>query len=169
MFNFNLQPGEKILFAYRQAKFVLIKPSIIAFFLFYLPWSFLRKYELFAQFKKLFYFWVILIFLYILNRYILWLINRYIITNKRLVIVLCKNLFHKKISEAPLSKINHISSEKKGIAQTLFNVGNIIIPIIGLSEPLLLKTVKFPERKKDQIWLICEKFGNLSRSQTKIV
>lgn len=157
----NLQQGESILWIYRQTRSVLIKPIIISVILIYLPWNFLHKYEILADYKKILYFWIILLFFYVLNSHILWFLNKYIITNKRIIIIICKNILHKKISEAPLSKIYNLVAEKRGIFESMFNVGSIIVPILGFSEPLLIKKIKFPEKIKDQIWEVSENLKNL--------
>ena len=99
MFNFTLQPGEKLLKIQRQAEIVLVKPVLAVFILIYGPWTFLIKYELQTRFNRILLFWTALIIIYVLYKYVLWLINVYIITDKRLIAINYKSLVHKIVLE----------------------------------------------------------------------
>jgi len=154
MFNFSLQPGEKLLKIQRQAEFVLIKPVLVVFALIYIPWTFLIKYELHIRFRRVLLFWTFLIIAYAIYKYILWLINVYIITDRRLVAINYKSLTHKQINETPIDRIHNISSETKGFVKSLLKIGNVIVQVASLIKPMVLRNLKHPEEIKDFLWSI---------------
>ncbi len=152
MFKLNLLPNEKIIKFFRQSESVLFKPVLIIFLLIYLPWYFLIKYDLVSNYTRLLLFWTILVLFYGVNRYILWLINIGLLTDKRIINIRYKNLFNKKVLEAPLERVLNVSSSRHGFLQTLFGVGSVEIQVAGLPEPMLLKYLASPEKAKDLLW-----------------
>ena len=152
MFKFILQPDEQLLKITRQADAVLIKPTVLVLIFIYTPWAFLIKYELYFRFSKALIFWTLIVLFWAIHKYLLWLINVYIITNKRLISVSYKSLVHKLIQETPLDRIHNISSETHGLIRSLFKIGNVIVQIASLTQPLVLINLKYPEKIKDFLW-----------------
>jgi len=152
MFKFNLQPGERLLQTHRQAEIILAKPLLIILTLIYAPWAFLIKYELQTRFNRLLLFWTIAVFFYAVYKYILWLLNVYIFTDKRLIAVRYKSLIHKVVLETPMERIHNISAETKGFFRSLFSIGDVIVQVASLVQPLVLKNLKYPEKVKDFLW-----------------
>ena len=154
MFKFNLQPGENVLITYRQAEIVLVKPVLMVFVLIYAPWAFLIKYGLLQQSSRILMLWTALIILYALYRYLLWLINAYIITDKRLISVHYLSLVHKVVLETPLDRIQNISFETKGLWRSILKVGNVVVQVASLNQPMVLKNLKNPDAVKDFLWKV---------------
>ena len=152
MFKFDLHPGESLVRIYRRSEWVLAKTVLLVFAAIYLPWTFLIKYDLLVQARRILLLWTFLVLLYALNKYLLWLINSYILTNRRLVVVQYRSLVHKIVSETPLEKILNISYETPGVFAIFLNFGNIKIQLAGTPEPLLLKHLSHPEKTKTAIW-----------------
>lgn len=152
MFKFYLQPNEKLLAIHRQAEIVLIKLVLTVFALIYIPWSFLIKYELHIRFRRLLLVWTAGIVLYALYKYLLWLINVYVITNKRLIAINYKSLIHKIVQETPIDRIHNISSETQGFFKSLLKIGDVIVQVTSLTQPMVLRNLKKPEAVKDFLW-----------------
>lgn len=154
MFSISLKDNEKLIKIYRQTELVLVRPVLEIFALIYIPWTFLIKYDLHIKYRKILLVWTIAIALYAIYRYILWLLNSYVFTNQRLINATYHNIFHKQVIETPLERILNISYQTKGVFQSLFNYGDVVVQIVGLTEALVLKNVRKPSDLKDFIWQI---------------
>lgn len=154
MFKFNLQPNERLLKIHRQAEIVLIKPVLAVFILIYAPWAFLIKYDLHVRFNRILLFWTAVVIIYALYKYVLWLTNVYIITDRRLIAVNYKSLVHKIVLETPIDRIHNISSETKGLIKSMLKIGDVIIQVASLTQPMILKNLKHPEEIKDFLWTV---------------
>lgn len=154
MFNFTLHQDEQIKQIYRQTALVLCKPLLLLFALLYLPGYFLARYELFSQFQHGFYFWAILVLIYAGNKLLLWSLNSYLITSQRLVIVIYRHLFSKQVIETPIERILNISFKRHGFWASMLNFGDVVVQVVGLTEPIVLKRVRHPETIKDYLWQI---------------
>ena len=154
MFKFNLHPGEKVLQTYRQAEIILVRPVLIVFILIYAPWAFLIKYDLIRQSTRWLLLWTALVVLYAFYKYLLWLINAYIVTDKRLISVHYLSLVHKVVLETPLDRIQNISFETKGLWRSLLKVGNVVVQVASLNQPMLLINLKNPDSVKDLLWKV---------------
>ncbi|MCL5666687.1 MAG: hypothetical protein M1383_02855 [Patescibacteria group bacterium] len=163
MFKFDLQENEKLLQMHRQTEWVLVKPVLIIFVLLYLPWYLLAKNEIFYEFDRYFFAWVILVLFYGINRYLLWLLNLVLITNKRVVKVKYLSLFKKEITDALMGQIANTSFATTGFFSSLFHFGKLEIKAMGLNEPLVLQNVREPAKIKSFIAKI-QQFQNASSS-----
>jgi membrane protein YdbS with pleckstrin-like domain len=157
MFKFDLLENEKVVTIYRQTEAVLFKPVLIIFVLIYFPWYFLIKYELVSNYDRLLLFWTFLVLIYALRTYLLWLLNAYIVTDRRLIRIIHKNVFNKKVIETPLERILNVSYQIKGFWQAIFKFGTVEVQAAGLTEPLSLKNVSQPEKVKDFLWKTCNR------------
>ncbi len=154
MFSLNLHQKEEIKQLYRQTSLVLFKPLLWCAVLIYFPCYFLFKYELLGQFKTLLYTWILIILCCALFKIILWALNTYLITNQRLVVVIYKNLFSKQVIETPIERILNISFNKHGFFPSVLNFGDVVVQVVGLTQPITLKKVRQPENTKDYLWQI---------------
>lgn len=157
MFKFDLLENEKTISLVRQSEMVLLKPVLTVFILIYVPWYFLIKYELAANYSRLLFAWTILVFLYAAYKYFLWLLNVNLVTDKRLACIDYKSLAKKRISESPLDRIANISVSTSGTFPALFGFGNVEIQLMNITEPLVFKNVRNPAKIKDLIWNIRNK------------
>ena len=71
--------------------------------------------------------WYLIVFAYILEKFLNWLFNIYIVTDERVVDIDFYNLLYKKVSSASLGRIQDISYKQGGTFATLFNYGDVMI------------------------------------------
>jgi len=75
---------------------------------------------------------------------VIWYFNIFVITNKRVIIVEQKGLFERSVGEVSYGQVVEISYKQKGVAQTLWHFGHVLLTINGAKEPVALKNVKEP-------------------------
>jgi len=75
----------------------------------------------------------------------------WILTNKRLVDVEQKGLFHRDIAELRLEKIEDINIKISGIVGTLFGIGNVEVESAGATKEFSLKHIDHPENARREI------------------
>lgn len=153
MFKIKLRENEKLILASRKTEWVWGKAVLVVFVLIYLPWAFYAKYDLqnITSFRRILLLWTFLVALYALNKYLLWLVNSYLITNRRIISVEYQNLFSKTIEEADLTAVASISCKTRGILESLFKTGSVIITFTNTPLTLELKQVREPENLKEVI------------------
>jgi hypothetical protein len=134
----------------------LAKPAIYISLAIYLPAYFLLKYDLFADYAKLFLVWTLVIIVYMVYRFLMWLINSYVVTDQRLVAIRYLSLFKKQVTECHLSHILNVSYSTTGFFSSLFNFGNVEVRVAGLDHPLVLERLRKPENLKTFLWSLRE-------------
>lgn len=67
-----------------------------------------------------------------------------ILTNQRIIHVLQKGFFSAQISEAELSRIQDVSSDIKGVLETMFGYGDVTIRTASKDSLLVLKRIDDP-------------------------
>ena len=75
--------------------------------------------------------WYFLAFAIALQNILHWYFNVYILTNKRIVDIDFQQLLYRKISSTELSNVQDITYTKGGIAQSLFDYGDLHIQTAG--------------------------------------
>ena len=75
----------------------------------------------------------------------LWALNAFIITDQRVLDFDQKGLFHRVVSATTYNKIQDVSYSTKGIWQSTFKIGNILLQTAGNQANLELKFVANPE------------------------
>lgn len=75
--------------------------------------------------------WYFLTFAIALQNILHWYFNVYILTNKRIVDIDFQQLLYRKISSTELSNVQDITYTKGGIAQSLFDYGDLHIQTAG--------------------------------------
>ncbi len=129
----------------------VFKVLVVLIFI-YAPWAFFIKYELHTRFQRILLIWTAFIIFYAVYQYLLWLINVYIITDKRLIAVNYQSLIHKIVLETPIDRIHNISAETKGLTRSLLKIGDVIVQVASLTQPMVLHNLKHPEEIKDFLW-----------------
>ena len=71
--------------------------------------------------------WYLVSFAFAFEKFLSWYFDVFIITDERVIDIDFNNLLNKKFSEAKLSMIQDITSEVKGVSQTLFDYGTVFI------------------------------------------
>ncbi len=65
--------------------------------------------------------------IFLSREYYMWKYNCFVVTNKKIVDIDQKGLFHKIVSEVPYAKILDVSYQSKGMIQSLLGIGDITI------------------------------------------
>lgn len=75
----------------------------------------------------------------------------YILTNKRIIDIDQKGFFNRSVAETDLEKIQNTKYEMKGLSQTFFNFGNVIIKTAGSQEGIILEKIANPYEVQQKI------------------
>lgn len=84
-----------------------------------------------SSFFGIFLLWYLFVFVVGFQSFLVWYFNLYFLTDRRIVDIDFYQLLYKKISSAELAKIVDVSSTMGGVAQVVFNYGNITIQTAG--------------------------------------
>lgn len=71
--------------------------------------------------------WYLFSFAYVFEQFLFWYFNVYLVTNERVVDIDFRGLLSSDISEAPLDKIEDVTSRVIGFFPLLFRYGDVII------------------------------------------
>lgn len=72
-------------------------------------------------------FWYLATFGFILGNFLIWTFNIFIVTSNRVIDIDFKYLLYKESSESELDKVQDISFVAKGILETVFSFGTVLI------------------------------------------
>jgi hypothetical protein len=89
-------------------------------------------------------FWYLITFAFAFEQFLSWYFNVFIITEERVVDVDFFNLLYKKTSEAKIDMIQDVTVSQIGVAQTLFNYGNVIVQTAAEMPEIELEKVPNP-------------------------
>lgn len=81
---------------------------------------------------------------YIGYHWFVWWNNLYILTNQRVIIIVQRNLWSRRIEDYSLHKIQSVASAVTGPFGALLNHGEISMAVIGLGEKVVLPYVEDP-------------------------
>lgn len=84
----------------------------------------------------------------------IWYYSIMVSTDKRLVIIDQKGTFDRQVSQVSLDKINDISYRKKGLIQTIFNIGTLYIQISGALERTEIYNLLDPARCQKELFAL---------------
>ena len=87
-------------------------------------------------------------FLWLIRNIIIWRSQILIITNQRIIDIDKEGIFQKTVSDIPLTKIQDVFCQTKGIGQTLIRMGNIYITLNDSRTKI--KTGNVPQPQKIQ-------------------
>ena len=88
--------------------------------------------------------WYLFVLAYAFQNFLSWYFNIYIVTDQRVVDMDFFQLLYRKISSAELKQIEDVSSSMGGVAQVIFNYGDIRIQTAGEEEQFLFERVPRP-------------------------
>lgn len=92
--------------------------------------------------------WWLLILLLFYIELISWWLDVWIITTERIIDIEQKSLFHREVSEIPLTKIQDVTLETPGLIASLLHFGNVTVQTAGL-ESFTIREAHYPERVKE--------------------
>lgn len=90
--------------------------------------------------------WYLVTFAFAFEKFLSWYFDVFIITDERVIDIDFNNLLNKKFSEAKIAMIQDITSEVKGVSQTLFNYGTVFVQTAAEVPEITLETVPNPEK-----------------------
>lgn len=123
-----LVEDEEIEFVIVQHPLAKVHLMIVGVLLLFLPF-----FLMFTLFEKgswgvtVFVSLVIIAIIFLLREYYMWKYNCFVVTNKKIVDIDQKGLFHKVVSEVTYAKILDISYQSKGVIQSLLGIGDVTI------------------------------------------
>lgn len=104
--------------------------------------------------------WYLLVFAIALQNILLWYFNVYILTSKRIVDIDFNQLLYRQISSTDLASVQDITYTKGGIAQSLFNYGDLRIQTAGSVPQFEFLKVGDPGAVQKQIERVAEASKN---------
>jgi hypothetical protein len=125
------EPEEEILLILRSHWITNLSWILLAVILSFIPVSLLyipllQSFP--ARFQLMFVIiWYLVLLMFIFEKFLTWFFNITIITDERIIDVDFFNLTTKKVSDAELDKIQDVSFTRKGVFQTIFNFGDILV------------------------------------------
>ena len=75
----------------------------------------------------------------------------WIITNEEIIDVNQAGLFDHQVSRQPLERVQDVSAESKGMAQTFLHFGNVYVQTAGTKEKFIFKKIPNPYKIADKI------------------
>lgn len=78
-------------------------------------------------------------------------LDAWIVTNRRVINIEQNSLFNRTASELPLSVVQDVTSEVKGIVQTVLDFGNVYIQTAGEKDRFVFENIPHPEKIKEEV------------------
>ncbi len=118
--------------------FFAFLPSLVGLFphLVFLPPSFVHV---------LFLAWYVILFGFVLQRFVVWYYNVCIITDERLIDVDFYSLLFKRVSEAKLEHVQDITGASGGVIQSFFDYGDVLIQTAAEVPEIEFERVPHPD------------------------
>ncbi len=91
-------------------------------------------------------FWYMVTLAFALEKFLSWYFDVYIITDERVIDIEFRNLLDKKFSEAKISLIQDVASNVRGISQTMFNYGDVLIQTASAIPEICFEKVPNPDK-----------------------
>lgn len=158
----NLEKDEYIVFEVRKHWFNLVPPAffilaatllpIVGYAIFSsLPVVFESDHNLTVLFLFLYTNWLIVLWVIAFVIWTDYYLDVWIVTNKNLIDVEQKGIFHREISTTRLARIQDVNSEVKGFFQTMFGFGNLSIQNSGSTEQFKIYGIQNPVEVREKI------------------
>ncbi len=161
----NLDPGESIVLEVRRHWFVFISTGLFSFFLAVAP---LFLYGFIISFFKsdifsgtsnvsLFWFfyslWLLVVWMTLFVQWTNYYLDVWYITQKRIIDVEQRGLFHRHVSNLRFDKIQDISIEVRGVLAHLFKFGDVHVQTAGQdSSEFIIRHASHPEKIREAVF-----------------
>ncbi|MFA4930447.1 MAG: PH domain-containing protein [Patescibacteria group bacterium] len=143
----HIREGEEIISVIRKFPLVFFWPGLWSAAFIIAPFFFLVPLWQWERWGVLVFFMLLGIGMYIAIRtVVVYSLNVFIITTDRIIDMDQVGFFSKTVSETTYDKVQDVSYTIKGISQTLFHYGNVVIQTAGQQVNLELTSVKHPEK-----------------------
>jgi len=143
----NLKEEEEIIDIVRNYPLVFAVPITISVIFIIAPFFLLFKLFGYGWWGVLLFF-ILLVFgiIYGSRQFIMYSFNLFVITNQRIIDIDQRGFFDRTVSETTYDKIQDVSFRIKGIMQTMFHYGSVIIQTASTNANIELNHIKNPER-----------------------
>lgn len=102
-------------------------------------------------FEFFFALWVLVLWTLMFVRYIDFSLDQWILTNERLIDIDQKGFFNRQVSLLHLGAVQDITTESKGLFQTIFNLGTITVQTAAEEREFIIRDIPNPEKVKYKI------------------
>lgn len=107
--------------------FILFVSALASIVFFWFAKIDLTAFFSFGEIVLIYLAFFLLLFGFVLFRFLLWYFNIYVVTNERIIDFDFHRFLHREISDTALAKIQDITSQISGPLQTFFNFGNVFV------------------------------------------
>lgn len=166
MLNLDLEHGESIILEVRKHWFTLLgvifvvilgvfAPIVLKFVVF--KYNFIPFQNIFIEYnfllKFFYYVWLLFLWIFFFIQWTKYFLDVWYVTQKRIIDVDQKAIFHREISNLRFDKIQDISIEVTGFIATMLNFGDIRVQTAAEdSSEFSMKSVRNPEHVKKIIF-----------------
>lgn len=141
----NLKDDEQVLYVAHQFPFTYWPSMLITFVLIVLPFFFLFPLFDLGWWGLLIFIAMILVgLIYGLRQALKWYYNVFVVTDKRVVDIDQRGLFDRTVSAVPYQNIEDVSYRIKGVWQTVFRYGNVMVDTSSSSANLAVQKIRHP-------------------------
>lgn len=158
-----LEPGETLILIVRRHWFIFFAETLLIvalaagplLFVAILPGSVADA--LFASDRAaavagfLYLLWLIVLWIILFLRWTVYFLDVWLVTDRRLVDIEQKWLFHRTLLTARLDRIQNVSIDVEGIFATLIGFGDVKILTAGDDPDIIIRTARDPGRVKERI------------------
>lgn len=109
------------------------------------------------------------VLLFFFGSFIDYYLDVWIVTNKRVINIEQKGLFSRTISEKELIRMQDITSEVKGIWETMFDFGTVFLQTAGEKERFVFKQVSHPREVVKKVTKLLEEAEEFERKEEAAV
>jgi membrane protein YdbS with pleckstrin-like domain len=143
----NLKVDEELILIVRKYPLVFLMPTIICAFLIIAPFFFLYPLWHWGSWGVAIFFVVLGLGIFLgLRVLVVYSLNVFVLTNQRIIDIDQVGFFDRTVSETTYDKIQDVSFRVKGIAQTIWHYGSVIVQTAGNQANIELHGVKDPQR-----------------------
>lgn len=149
------EKGEKIVLLLRQHLVTLLPAGILFVFACLLPFVILVALPLsgikltqilpLRFFPLIFAAYYLVVFGFLLLRFLIWYFNIYLVTNERIVDFDFNHFLHREVSDCALSKVQDVTSQMIGPTHTFFNFGHVFIQTAAQTPVFEFHNVPHPD------------------------
>jgi formate-dependent nitrite reductase membrane component NrfD len=87
----------------------------------------------------------------------IWWNNLYLVTSERIIVLIHRSIFSRRVEDYGLDKIQSVASDTHGVASAMLNFGTVLLGIIGAKEPIQLQFVEDTYAVQEKILLAIKK------------
>lgn len=148
-----LEQNETVVLQVRKHWFVMFARALTYVAVAFLPFVLFDLVKVGTEFKAFFYaVWLLILWLILALEWTDYYLDVWYLTDKRIVDVEQKGLFHRDEAIVRLEAIQDINIVTPGILATFFGYGDIVIQSAGASREFIIRHAASPDLVKDKIF-----------------